>query len=364
MIDHNKIVTLSSYTKDEIGQTEENVKINFIVPLLEAFGHTRYEFEYKYKDIIIQKGIHKNSKVIVEAKSYDKKLEGELNQLKRYCDEERPLLGIIANGLELRIYSHFWRRSSFEDTLLYLIVREQLADNSIIARLDNILSKDTLTSGVAHQYVDQREKEIEAAEEEIKSLEGQSSFEMDLIKKKIKELEIQSDIIDKQITDFNLDINTLKGNTEKKVFEIWKELGFNKPYIVVNNGSPGINIGGNHSRSKQNIKRKIIDHSKQIELIIKPSDIDYGIIQFSKNQRSFFPGFDVHFVIESDFGQLNVHVTSKGKNIQPGNLIEGKYLTGNLKEDLYRKTKGPKVGDTIFIEMLEHHKRYRLDLKS
>ena len=360
MVDHNKIITLSRYTRDEIGQTEENVKINFIVPLLEAFGHTRYEFEYKYKDIIIQKGIHKNSKVIVETKSYDKKLELDLSQLKRYCDEERPLLGIIANGLELRIYSHFWRRSSFEDTLLYLIVREQLADNTIISRLDNILSKDTLTSGSAHQFVDQREKEIETAEEAIKTLEGKSFLEVDLIKNKIRELEIQSDNINKQITEFNSDIKTLKEATDKKVSGIWKEVGFKKTFTAMNNGSLGIGRENNHNRSKPTTKSEEINHSKQIELIIKPSDVEYGIIQFSKDQRNFFPGYGVKFILETEnFGKFTVNVTSGKKDTPIGDPEEGKYLTGGLRQ-LYANRGGLQEGSAIIIEMIEHNHSYRL----
>lgn len=132
MIDKEKIRYLVNLSAEDIGESEENVKINFTVPLLEAFGLSRLQFEYKYKDIKIQKGLHKHCKVIVETKSYGKRLDGELNQLKRYCDEERPLLGLIINGEEIRIYSHFWRRSSFEETLIYLLARSDLASGNLI----------------------------------------------------------------------------------------------------------------------------------------------------------------------------------------------------------------------------------------
>lgn len=116
----DKIKHIATLTKEQIGETEESVKINFIVPLLECFGHSRLDFEHKYKDIYIRKKLPKSSRLIVETKNYHKNLNRELAQLERYCHEERPLLGIIANGTEILIFSYFWRfRPSFQETLVY-----------------------------------------------------------------------------------------------------------------------------------------------------------------------------------------------------------------------------------------------------
>ncbi len=63
-----RVNELASYDANEIGSSEEDAKINFIVPLLEAFGHSRINFEYKRKDIIVRKGLHDRCSLLVETK--------------------------------------------------------------------------------------------------------------------------------------------------------------------------------------------------------------------------------------------------------------------------------------------------------
>lgn len=43
---------LAAMSPDDLGSSEEEVKINFVVPLLELLGHSRLRFEHKQTDIL------------------------------------------------------------------------------------------------------------------------------------------------------------------------------------------------------------------------------------------------------------------------------------------------------------------------
>ncbi len=188
-------------TRSQIGDSEEDVKINFIVPLLEALGHDRLNFEHKYKDIFIREGLPKTTTVIVETKKYGKLLDTEIAQLERYCKEERPLLGLITNGDELRIYSHGWRRpTQFTDRIIYSIKRTDLKDQETCKRIFDILSRENLANDTAEDYVADREKEIregkKEAEQERKEFDRQIAFK----EKEIEELKKKKESAIKAIT--------------------------------------------------------------------------------------------------------------------------------------------------------------------
>ena len=120
---------LSELSDTDIGDNENNVKYNFIIPFLEAFGYNKkLYFEHSAQgnriDILIDKVSDHN--ILIEAKSYGRSLDDYIPQLKRYCDEKRPILAIITNGEVLRFYSPFWRKPAFIETLIYSIHRRQL----------------------------------------------------------------------------------------------------------------------------------------------------------------------------------------------------------------------------------------------
>ena len=359
MIDNNKLKLIASSSRERIGEVEESVKINFVVPFLESFGHSRMEFEYKFKDIVLQKDVHKHCKVIVETKNYDKRLDGELAQLERYCNEERPLLGIIANGTEIRIYSYFWRRSSFEETLIFLINRNDLLKDSTVAELEKILSKENLLSGHARFCTDQRERAIEQIEKEIENIElsvkdkeKEIVLNIDNLKEKIK-------YIESEINDLQNELISTRDKERTQVGELWGNFGFISRVIPTQNVSP-IPI-----RKDNQVKyaRPNFIHENSVELLIHQSDIKYGIIQIPTAHRAFFPGFQVPFIMESDYGEFHLKVSSGKDETNIGDLYEGKYLTGKLQR-LYKPPINIQEGDKIIIEMLEKHRRYRLKILS
>ena len=221
----SKLKALADLTRDDIGVSEESVKINFAVRLLEYLGHSRMDFEHKYKDILIKKGLPRTATVIVETKRYDKDLTNELGQLERYCHEERPLIGIISNGTEIIIFSYSWRfRRSFNKQLIYRIYRNELKDNNIIKILESILSRDSLKDGSAIQNIIEREQEIENAEKKVNQIKKQLTEHEENLDEQIKQ---KSTDLQEMIEDIdNLKREKDKETASKKaqIDHIWTEI--------------------------------------------------------------------------------------------------------------------------------------------
>jgi len=191
----------ANLTRSQIGDSEEDVKINFIVPFLEALGHDRLNFEHKYKDIFIRKGLPKSATVIVETKKYNKPLDPEIAQLERYCKEERPLLGLLTNGDELRVYSHGWRRpTQFTDKIIYSIKRTDLKDQETCKRIFDILSRENLANDTAEDYVADREKEIREGEKDTEQERKEFDRQIAFKEKEIEELKKKKESAIKAIT--------------------------------------------------------------------------------------------------------------------------------------------------------------------
>ncbi|TFB07915.1 hypothetical protein E3V08_06455 [Candidatus Atribacteria bacterium MT.SAG.1] len=228
-----KIRKLANLTKEEIGNSEEDVKINFIVPLFEAFGHERLKFEHRWKDALVEE-IDPLCKLIIETKNYDKDLNKELQQLERYCNEERPLLGIIANGREMRIFSHFWRyRPTFPKTLIYCINRKDLNNENVIQKIENILSITNLKNGKAKDFIMKKEREIENEEDEIESVEKDLKEKVEQLQVKIDDLSNKIEDIEKQVEKYKSEKKKIIKETREQILQIWQNLGFPQIPVVL-----------------------------------------------------------------------------------------------------------------------------------
>jgi len=215
-----KIKKLANLRREDIGKSEEDVKINFIVPLFEALGHERLKFEHRWKDVLIEE-LDPTCKIIIETKRYGKDLIKEIGQLKRYCDEERPLLGLITNGEEIWIFSPFWRfRPNFQDTLIYRIKREELKDEMIISILENMFSEDSLKSGKVKDFIINREKEIEQVENEIKKIEKEYLDKEKELQNRINELNQELEKIKNEIKNLNTEKEKVSKNVKEKIKQI------------------------------------------------------------------------------------------------------------------------------------------------
>jgi len=209
--------------ENEIGPTEENVKQKVIVPILELLGHNRDNLEFEYRtrrggklDILIKK-VRSDCKVIIDTKNYSENLNDYIDQIKEYTFDESPLLAIIANGTEIRIYS-LLRGIAFEKSLLYSIKREDLAKESVWEILTSFLQHDDLQNGSAVKRVEERERDIKDAiskEEDIRR-----EYEQ-----KVEEIDGEVESMEENIEELTRQREELGRQSESRISEVWAALG-------------------------------------------------------------------------------------------------------------------------------------------
>lgn len=221
--DRQKLQRLAEMPSDDIGGNENSVKYNFVIPFLESFGYKKLDFEHAAQgmriDILIETSKYK---ILIEAKSSDRNLDDYIPQLKRYCDEKRPILAIITNGEEIRFYSPFWRRADFNETLIYSIKRHQLSDDNAIDKIERVLGKPFLKDGSIDGHIEDREKEISSIEKEIQSLESSYQEKIASLDDQIKSLEEQDKSLRLQIEQKRTDLSDLERERVEKTEELKK----------------------------------------------------------------------------------------------------------------------------------------------
>jgi hypothetical protein len=171
-------------------------------------------------DILIETSKYK---ILIEAKGADRNLDDYIPQLKRYCDERRPLLAIITNGEEIRFYSPFWKKADFNETLIYSITRHQLSDDNTIERIDRVLGKEFLKDGSIIGHIDNREKEISSIEKEIQSLECSYQDKIAGLNNEIKSLEEQDKSLQLQIEQHKSALSDLERERTENIKELKKQ---------------------------------------------------------------------------------------------------------------------------------------------
>ena len=298
---------IADLTREQIGDSEESVKINFIVPLLEALGHNRLDFEYKYKDIYVRKGLPQFAELIVETKSYNKDLSQHLQQLERYCQEERPLLGIIANGSEIRIYSYWWKyRASFREHLIYIINRRDLKDERTIQTIENLLSRESLKSGDAREYVNQREEEIKLAESKIRSIEEKVKDDEDKLKAKIRAYEEKIDEIRTSISNVHQELISVQNQKREQIAEVRSDLGLPEPDVPRQRTTTETRAPKSEGAAKRgklkNSHRKTIDR-RTIELLKEGPKTLEELVEILLKE---FPSHDVDTVRDTTKRRLSL----------------------------------------------------------
>lgn len=217
---------LAEMSVGDIGHNENNVKYRFIIPFLEAFGYDKsLDFEHSAQgnriDILIDKV--SDHSILIEAKSYDKNLDNYIPQLKRYCDEKRPILAIISNGEEIRFYSPFWRKTYFTETLIFSIKRNQLSDDTVIEKIESVLCKEFLEDGSIIEQIEEREKEINNIKKEIQSLDSEYQEKIQKLDTLIRSLEEQFKSIQSQIDAKRAEVVDLRQEKEQKIQNLKKK---------------------------------------------------------------------------------------------------------------------------------------------
>jgi len=223
--DRQELQRLAEMSTDDIGVNENNVKYNFIIPFLHSFGYKNLDFEHSARgmriDILIKSSGHK---ILIEAKGSDKNLHDYIiSQLKRYCDEKRPILAIITNGEEIRFYSPFWRKAYFNETLIYSITREDLSEDDTIGKIERVLGRQFLEDGSIIEHIEEREREISIIKKEIQSLESSYQDKIARIDNEVKSLEEQNKSIQLQINQNKNDLSDLEREKGEKIKELKKQ---------------------------------------------------------------------------------------------------------------------------------------------
>lgn len=158
-----RIEDIAGLSDDEIGRTEEDVKINVVVSWLELLGH-RLKFEHDKNDILIK---HGDFIVVVETKKLGVELSKFIDQLGEYVARRRAYLAILTNGQDFLIFSPFWRKKSFRETLILSTKRSNLADPEISTLISDSMSHDSMANESAKNAIEKREKEIDHAIQEV-----------------------------------------------------------------------------------------------------------------------------------------------------------------------------------------------------
>jgi hypothetical protein len=247
---------LAEMSTDDIGGNENNVKYNFIIPFLQSFGYKNLDFEHSAQgmriDILIKSSGHK---VLIEAKGSDKNLDDYIiSQLKRYCDEKRPMLALITNGEEIRFYSPFWRKADFNETLIYSFKRQQLSDNDTIEKIERVLVKD----GNIVEHIEEREKEISNIKKDIQSLELSYQNRIAGLDGEIKSLEKQAESIRLQIDQKKTELSNLARDKDEKIKDLKKQNLFylSEPKLY----TPSVSSEQNSLDQKRPLGRKGYEH--------------------------------------------------------------------------------------------------------
>ena len=217
------IERIAKLSEAEIGPTEENVKQKWVVPLLVELGHRtdKLEFEYRTRrggklDILI-KDVPPDCKVIIDTKNYNENLDNHIEQIKEYSYDENPLLTIIANGTELRVYS-LLGGVEFERSLLYSFKRQDIVDPSVWQRLSDLLDRKSLTSKTVNHTIEQRGRAIKDAISNEERFREESASEIAKIDAEVGQ---KGD----EIEALETKKYKLQTELESKISALWVELG-------------------------------------------------------------------------------------------------------------------------------------------
>lgn len=264
-----KIEELSSFQLEAECNNEEELKIKFLLPLIEALGHRRINLESKYMDITIE-DLDSGYSLLFEAKHHTKKLENHIDQLKKYWDTKRHTLAILCNGKEMWIFHPFWiRKRSFNDTLLFKIAQKDLPKK--IGILNDLLSHDAIATGSIQQKLTEYEKKHEENS------------------KKLKELLLREEHIENQISDLKGELQKVKIAKSELTGETrFNTTGYNREQDNALNGSN--NIISNHG-----LIVDILDlvnyfgliEKKQIMYCTNRKVSRNDILLFSKNKETY-----------------------------------------------------------------------------
>ncbi len=168
-----KLKRIAQYSQEDIGNAEENIKNKFIVKLLECLDYSEQDMDFESgRTDIFLKNLPPDCKVIIETKSYSSNLSNYqfISQLEDYCRRFAALIGVLANGTELRIYTPYMMGKKFEESMLCIIKRNELIKDDKIKLLEKYLHKENLTSKKIKESIREREEQLDSYKADIDAL--------------------------------------------------------------------------------------------------------------------------------------------------------------------------------------------------
>jgi hypothetical protein len=149
--------------------SEEDVKINVVLPLLRALGYESSDFNYEgrtgrgYVDIV---GDRFPTGIVVETKSPRTKLDKYIEQLELYVfhkhrHDRAATVAILTDGDVFRVYglTEALRKGSLASHQIYSFTRQELANPSLAMNLCELLSKQSNQSGTISSVINRLQQE-------------------------------------------------------------------------------------------------------------------------------------------------------------------------------------------------------------
>jgi len=209
-MDRERLTQLAGLDFSDFIQSENNVKYKIVIPFLQAFDHQDLYFEHAAQGSRIDINIH--NRIIVETKALGQNLDAHIQQLSDYCGRKWPVLAILSNGRNFRIYSPQWKyQKTFADKVIYYFDIKDLGNVQLLNRLDKILGFINYQNNELLDHIDQREKEILKVKKEIDDLgqlktEEMSGLrnEMAALKEKLQELTDQIKLKEQVIAEIGM----------------------------------------------------------------------------------------------------------------------------------------------------------------
>ncbi len=127
--------------------------------------------------------------------------------------------------------------------------------------------------------------------------------------------------------------------------------------------SPVISIS-NKIKTVENIvgQDRVVKEGDVQELVQRSlNERKYRYFQLTRDSRSFFPGYKVKFILQTDIGDITSCVVSAKEGTKIGDPYAGSYISGGLKP-WYNRHPEVIIGTKLRFECLEPYKRYKLTI--
>ena len=97
---------------------------------------------------------------------------------------------------------------------------------------------------------------------------------------------------------------------------------------------------------------------QRIEITLSKGAAKHKLVLIPKKFRPLFPGYKIPFTLKTNVGEIETHITGGYASDKRGDPAAGRYFTKGLSK--WFEQNDVKEGDTVVIEIIETHKRYKL----